>query len=1133
MENSVPFSQLKEAVRAHQLPVTATGLTRNARPHFASALSHDLGRPVVFVAGSEQAARDLSEQAGGAFLPDADILLRNVDGKNRDDEMVRLQVLKQADRTPLVFMSIRAALQRVMPKEIFEAVCVRLEVGQTWQISKLLGILTENCYERVGTVYSKGEFAVRGEVLDIYPADAVSPIRINWFDDEIESIRYFDPETQKSIGKPIDSYALPPARETVLTPEQKELLAKSLSAQDGAAAKEMLDELKQFGSLTNVDSMLSLFYPAVSPVDYFENALLVFDDLEYIREAAGRLQEDYDEEYAELSAHGEALPAQADGLVPLNHILDEREKDLVDAAGFTQGVLQTGETFDLGTREAQAYHGSMELLSHSIRDRIERGYHVYLFGGRKSAQLAAALSDYDLDVPIVREVTGSEKVVIVQDRLVSGFEVDDRHFIALGQEDIFGRAKKKVKRKARRFGDNIFSDLKPGDIVVHDVHGKGRYLGLKTQKVGGVVAEYMEIEYRDGDKLYVATDQIEGVQKYIGGEEGEVQLSKLGGKEWETAKSKARESTRKLAFDMMQLYSKRFSGKGHAFAPDTVWQREFEDAFPYEETDGQKESTEDIKRDMESPRVMDRLLLGDVGYGKTEVAMRAAFKAVMDGKQVAVLVPTTLLARQHLKTFEERFKGFPVNIAGLSRFGRPGHKDILRKVEEGAVDIVIGTHRLLSEDVHFHDLGLLIVDEEQRFGVNAKEKIKTLKSDVDVLTLSATPIPRTLEMSLTGIRDMSTIETPPTMKKTPHTYVTRYSDGLLDEAIRRELKRGGQVFLVCRQIREMDQLLEDVRRVAPDARVGAAHGRMGEQEMEEVVSGFIDGEYDVLVCTTIVENGIDIPNVNTIIVYEADMFGLSQLYQLKGRVGRADKSSYAYFTYRGDGSLKEDARKRLQAIREFTELGSGFKIAMRDLQIRGAGNLLGADQSGHMATVGYAMYCRLMSEAVEMARGGTVEEPVETTVNLGLPMLVPDAYVSDEADKMDLYRTVARITSLADARTTLAEIRDRYGKMPPEINNLVLAAVVRAYAQKAGVGSVIRFSDRIEIKFAPNVVPDVQRLMQAAEKNPKHVTLKPSDSPTLVYRTKDVPGRDFLELLASLGHPKIRNDQTETAASAG
>lgn len=1122
LERSIPFGELKEAVKEQKMPLTVTGLTPNAKSYVTSALSRDLQRPVVYIASSEQEARDLSEQAGAAFLPDADVLLRNAAGKSRDGEMERLKVLKQADQTPLVFMSVKAALQRVVPKAAFDRACLTVKEGQSWNIRNLLGKLQENGYERTAAVYSKGEFAMRGEVLDIYAPDAPGPLRITFFDDEIESIRYFDSETQKSVGRPLEKYDVPPAREIILDAPEKKKLAEELKKAGGPLAEELLEELEQHGSLTNLDSMLSFFYPAVSPVDYFENALLVFDDLGYIREAAGRLNEDYKGEYEELAAQHAVLPFQQDVLVPVSHLLDNREQDTVDAAGFTQGSLHMSRTFDLRTREAQPFNGRMDLLASVIRDRISRGYHLYLFAGRKSRQLASALADQDLEVPVLKEVSGREKVAIVPERLTRGFEIDDRRILIFGLEDIFGHAKKRVVKKRRRsLGENIFNDLKPGDIVVHDAYGKGRYLGLKTMKAAGVVGEYMEIEYRDGARLYVGTDRIDVIQKYIGSMDEEVRLSKLGGSEWENAKARARESTRKLAFDMMQLYSRRFSGRGYAFSPDTVWQQEFEDAFPYEETDGQRESTEEIKRDMESPHAMDRLLLGDVGYGKTEVAMRAAFKAVMDGKQVAVLVPTTLLARQHLKTFRERFKNFPVNIAGLSRFGKAGQKETLRRLADGEVDIVIGTHRMLSKDVKFHDLGLLIVDEEQRFGVNHKEKIKTMRTDVDVLTLSATPIPRTLEMSLTGIRDMSTIETPPVMKKAPRTYVTRYSDGLLAEAVTREMKRGGQVFLVCRQIREMDALIADVKRVAPAARVAAAHGRMSEKEMEETVSGFIDGEYDVLVCTTIVENGIDIPNVNTIIVYEADKFGLSQLYQLKGRAGRSDKTAYAYFTYRGDAVVNEDARKRLQAIREFTELGSGFKIAMRDLQIRGAGNLLGADQSGHMATVGYAMYCRLMNEAVEEAKGHAGAEPVNTTVNLGLSMLVPDAYVADAADKMDIYREIAAITSVSDAKGVLADIQDRHGKLPPEIRNLVLSALIRAYARQAGAASVVRRRDETEIKFAPGREPDPVQMLELARKDPEHILYHPkAEVPGFIYRSKGLPGRDFLELLASLAHPK-------------
>lgn len=744
IEKSVPFRELRESARAGRLPLAAAGITPNAKPFYAEAISESLERPVVFITGNERSAREMAEQAGGAFLPDADAPLRNVEGKNRDQEMERIQVLKSAGKPGWCSCRYRRRLRRVPPKEAFIRSCMRLETGERIDLASFLRRLSENCYERTGTVYGKGEFSLRGEIIDIFPPDSVSPVRLTLFDDEIESIRYFDPETQKSVGKPIDSCDLPPAQEVILSSDQKKKLSGFLKGQTGrmkALADDLLSDLKEFGSLANAESFLPLFYPAVSPVDYFENALVVFDSLEYIEGAADRARDEFESEYEELERHAAVFPEQKEGLLPLNYLLDGREQNIVDASGITESVLSAASVVDMATREAQPFHGNISLVARMVKDRIERGLHVYLFAGKKAVTLAKALSDFDLDLPVLNEVTGKEKAAIVPQSVRSGFEMSDLGVIVLGEIDIFGRAKKQTKTKKRAFAENIFNDLKPGDIVVHDQHGKGRYVGLTTMTVAGVTAEYMELEYRDGDRLYVGTDQIGVVQKYVGSGEGDVILSKLGTKEWENAKSKARESTRKLAFDMMKLYAARFSGKGHAFSPDTVWQKEFEDAFPYEETEGQKESSEDIKRDMESPRVMDRLLMGDVGYGKTEVAMRAAFKAVMDGKQVAVLVPTTLLARQHLKTFQERFAKFPVTVAGMTRFGKSGHAKTLAGLEDGSVDIVIGTHRLLSSDVRFRDLGLLIVDEEQRLGVNQKEKLKTLKQSVDVLTLSATPIP--------------------------------------------------------------------------------------------------------------------------------------------------------------------------------------------------------------------------------------------------------------------------------------------------------------------------------------------------------------------------------------------------------
>lgn len=1138
LERSVPVKKLERFAEEGTLPLTLSGAPDSVRPPLIETLSESTSRPVVVLTSSESTARDYAMRSGkgAAFFPDADFTLRDVQSRSRDDEMQRLAVLKNADNASIVCMSITAALQRVVPKEVLREACVAFAKGDVVPKDSAVNMLSDASYERVGTVYSPGEFAVRGEVLDVYPADSENPVRITFFDDEIESIRYFSPDTQKSIGKAFRQIVVPPAREVVLNSKARTKLKKYLDGQTGSLAalgSELAEDMRNFGVPGNAQTLLSAIYPAFSPLDYFDDPILVWDGMERLTQEAQRVAEEYGEEYERLSSEYAVLPAQRDGLLPLNDILDGSEHRTIDLAGMANTHTRLTNSLDLKIRSTLGFGGRIQILADMIRRYADDGGHVFLFAGKKAMPLAKALADCDLEIPITEKIDVRAKITIVPAPLPYGFELSDTHTLILGENDIYGQTKKKVvKKKKKALGEDIFSDLKPGDIVVEDTHGKGRYLGLTTMKTDNVVGEYMAIEYRDGERLYISAANVDSVQKYIGSGEGDVILSRLGGQEWSKAKKRVRDSTKKLAFDMMKLYSARYNGSGHAFAADTVWQHEFEDAFPYEETEGQLESLEEIKKDMESARTMDRLLLGDVGYGKTEVAMRAAFKAVMDGKQVAVLVPTTLLARQHLQTFQERFEKFGVNIAGLSRFSKGQHKKVLEDLRTGRVDIIIGTHRLLSKDVQFNDLGLLIVDEEQRFGVNHKERIKTMKSQVDVLTLSATPIPRTLEMSLTGIRDMSTIETPPAMKKKPYTYVTRYTEGLLHDAVTREMKRGGQVYVVCRQIQQMDRIMADVKRAAPNARICAAHGQMAESEIEDVVSDFIDGEYDVLVCTTIIENGIDIPNVNTIVVYEADMFGLSQLYQLKGRVGRGDKSSYAYFTYNTDKQLKENAERRLQAIREFTELGSGFKIAMRDLQIRGAGNLLGAEQSGHMATVGYAMYCRMMSEAVAEARGNPVKKELETTVELGVPSFIPDSYISSQADKMDIYRLISKIRSIADAKSVLSEMRDRYGKPPQEVDNLILAAVIRCYASRAGFVSVIRKNGAVEMRYAEGYVPDVERLIQVVERNSKRVSLKPMEPPLLSYKTNVVPGKKFLEFIASLGTAEQDHSTPELARAA-
>lgn len=1123
IEKSGAFQDVLNCIRGGQLPCSVFGVTPHAKAYFADAVARAAQKQVLCITSTEQAARE-NAAAAGVLFPDNELTLRNAEAKGREEELVRVGIMKNAAHTKEpVFLSINAFLGRVVPRQHFKDACLMLSSGKSYDGETLLSTLAQNGYERVGTVYSRGEFARRGEILDIYPSDSRLPIRITFFDDEIETIRTFDSETQKSVGKPMKEYLFPPAREVVLSEDAKNKLFTYLKKQDNQTlAEKIMTEVEAYGNFDNADTFLPVMFEPAFISDYFPGCILLFDDFDRIYSEAKRILVEFADMHANLMKENEAFGAQGESMGDIRTLIKKREADIIDMAAGKNARLKTVCEADMDMHAVVEYRGQVENFSRSIKERREHGYTVRIFAGGKAQALSGALGEFDVIAPV--EKTPQAPVSISEEYVSYGFEIPSAKTIVFGANDVYGRLKKTVSKKhARRAEDDIFSDLSPGDYVVHDIHGKGKYLGLKTLEAGGNVAEYMELEYRGGDKLYIPTAQIDRVQKYIGSEDAPPQLSKLGGKEWETAKTKARESALKLAFDLVDLYAQRFETKGHAFSEDTVWQKQFEDAFEYEETEGQLESVEQIKKDMESPKVMDRLLLGDVGYGKTEVAMRAAMKAVMDGKQVAVLVPTTLLARQHLKTFRERFRDFPVTVAGISRFSKSHHKQVLEDLRRGKIDIIIGTHRLLSNDVVFNNLGLLIVDEEQRFGVSHKEKIKLLKQSVDVLTLSATPIPRTLEMSLVGIRDMSTLDTPPSMRKQPYSYVMRYSDGLLRDAIMREINRGGQVYFVCRQIREMDQLIADVKRNVPEARVAAAHGQMGEKEMERVIGGFIDGEFDVLVCTTIIENGIDIPSVNTIIVYEADKFGLSQLYQLKGRVGRSDQNAYAYFTYLGDGTMKEDAAKRMAAIREFTQLGSGFKIAMRDLQIRGAGNLLGPEQSGHMATVGYAMYCKIMREAVATAKGKPVAAEFETAVELNVPAYIPDGYISNQTDKMDLYKLISKIKTLADAKAIAKEITDRYGKIPKEVNNLIITAAIRSYAAAAGMGSVIKKPGGIELKYSETVQPNVKKVLKLVGGYGKNVILRPSTPPVIVYQTPNgFDAKAFMEFLSGLRLHKKR-----------
>ena len=965
-------------------------------------------------------------------------------------------------------------------------------------------------------VEGAGQSAGRGEIAEFFSPQADNPVRVTFFDDEIESIRFFEAESQRSFGAPLASFDVGAAIETRLSGEQKSRLEAYLQRAQGErnrrAAQRNLYELEEAGTFPAIEAFAREYGAQETVLSWVSQPLVVCDELCRIAAETERRENDRAKLFSEVLLADGAFGCENDCRFSLEETLAGAALcDFSGIAPFGKPKL----SLEAGGAQTVGFAGNFELLTKSVRERLASGWQVYLFAGGRAPALCRSLEQAGLLLPVSGGEPAAEGAgAVVAGRVFAGFELREQKAYFASEEEIFGSVRKprREKKAPSRVLDPL-SELSPGDFVVHEVHGKGRYLGIKTMEAGGTRADYLEIEYRDGDKLYIQTAQIARVQKYIGPGDDDTKLSKLGGKEWEGAKSRARASVKALAENLAELYEERANRQGFAFSPDSIWQNQFEENFAYEETPGQLESIRQIKRDMESGKVMDRLLLGDVGYGKTEVAMRACMKAVLDSKQVAVLVPTTLLARQHEATFRERFAGFPVKIASLSRFTKDP-KAVLSALETGGIDIVIGTHKLLSKSVKYKNLGLLIVDEEQRFGVSHKERIKDMRRDVDVLTLTATPIPRTLEMAMSGMRDMSTIDTPPEDRHEVAAYVVEFSWGLVAEAIRRELLRGGQAYFVCRRISQMEELARGLAAAVPEARVVTAHGQMSESAFERAVGAFYEHEFDVLLSTTIIESGIDIPSVNTIILYEADQFGLAQLYQLKGRVGRSSVRAYAYFTHLGAGRIGEAAGKRLEAIREFTQFGSGFRIAMRDLEIRGAGNILGPEQSGHMAQVGYHLYCKLMREGVDEAMGRPAPPPErDVAVELSKDAYLPESYVSCEAQKIDIYRMVAEIVSPEEARRVREALAERFGAPPKEVLRLVAAGLVRHYAARAGLGSVIRKGGELELKFAENVSVSLPKLSGLLKLYPAS-TLRRTTPPALLLPAQSLQG--LLRLLSQI-----------------
>ncbi|MDX5474846.1 MAG: transcription-repair coupling factor, partial [Bacillaceae bacterium] len=920
-----------------------------------------------------------------------------------------------------------------------------------------------------------------------------NPIRIELFDDEIDSIRFFSAEDQRSLHA-LKNIGVGPAEEILFTQSEiqngaaklEEHLASTLKKVKNDKVKQLLSEnisyeiemFKNGNVIKEVYKYMSFFYEKPSSLlDYLPvGGIVLYDEIARIQEGADSLDKEEAQWLVELLAEGKAVQDIAFSH-SFSKLLQNKSTQSIYLSLFLRHVAHTHpeNLVNFSSKSMQHFHGQMHLLKSEVDRWKKSNYAIIVLGpgSERLEKLSGVLSDYGLDMRVISPDSpfAHGQVQLVEGDLQSGFELPMQKLAVITEEELFKKkAKKPQKRQKLSNAERIktYSELNVGDHVVHVNHGIGKYLGIETLVINGIHKDYMHIKYQGTDKLYVPVEQIDQVQKYVGSEGKEPKVYKLGGNDWKKVKKKVESSVQDIADDLIKLYAEREASKGFSFSPDGEQQREFEGSFPYKETDDQIRSIVEIKKDMESERPMDRLLCGDVGYGKTEVAIRAAFKAIMDEKQVAILVPTTILAQQHYETIRERFQDHAINIGLLSRFrSRKQQTETMKGLERGTIDIVVGTHRLLSKDINYKDLGLLIIDEEQRFGVTHKEKIKKLKANIDVLTLTATPIPRTLHMSMLGVRDLSVIETPPENRFPVQTYVMEYNGNLVKEAIERELARDGQVYFLYNRVEDIERKAEEISMLVPEARVIAAHGRMTENELESVMLQFLEGEADVLVSTTIIETGVDIPNVNTLIVFDADRMGLSQLYQLRGRVGRSNRVAYAYFTYRKDKVLTEVAEKRLQAIKEFTELGSGFKIAMRDLSIRGAGNLLGSQQHGYIDSVGFDLYSQMLKEAIDQRKGINTEETRRNIeIDVEVDAYLPDKYISDSRQKIDMYKRFRGVNSVEDVAELKEELVDRFGDYPDEVSYLLTIAEIKMLGLAQQVEQVKQIKDDVHILFS-------------------------------------------------------------------
>ena len=1175
------YDNLVQALKSGKGPLQVTGTLDSQKVH----LMYELGEASAFAwklvvtyddTRAKEIYDDLRSFTSRVWLyPAKDLLYYSADIHGNLMARQRIAVLRRLmeDREGVVVTTMDGLMDHLLPLKYLREQSITVESGQVIDLDAWKERLIAMGYERVAQVDGMGQFSIRGGIVDIFPLTEEVPVRIELWDDEVDSIRTFDLESQRSVEQ-LEYITIYPAAEVVLSGDQLAAGIRRLEKEEKTYEKALREQHKPeeahrihtiIGELRSgldegwriggLDAYIRYFCPdTVSFLEYFPQgeSVIYLDEPARLKEKGETVELEFRESMVHRLEKGYLLPGQTELLYPAAEILARMQKPYaVMLTGLDQKLpgMKVNQKFSIDVKNVNSYQNSFEILIKDLTRWKKEGYRVILLSASRTraSRLASDLREYDLRAycpdgqegesgnaggegsgsadtgnpgavnTSVRKVRPGE-ILVTYGNLHRGFEYPLLKFVFITEGDMFGVEKKRKRRKKTNYqGKAIqsFTELSVGDYVVHEEHGLGIYKGIEKVERDKVIKDYIKIEYGDGGNLYLPATRLESIQKYAGAEAKKPKLNKLGGTEWNKTKTRVRGAVQEIAKDLVKLYAARQEKAGFQYGTDTVWQREFEELFPYDETDDQMDAIDAVKKDMESRRIMDRLICGDVGYGKTEVALRAAFKAVQDSKQVVYLVPTTILAQQHYNTFVQRMKDFPVRVDMLSRFCTPARqKRTLEDLRKGMVDIVIGTHRVLSKDLQFKDLGLLIIDEEQRFGVAHKEKIKHLKENVDVLTLTATPIPRTLHMSLAGIRDMSVLEEPPVDRTPIQTYVMEYNEEMVREAINRELARNGQVYYVYNRVTDIDEVAGRVQALVPDAVVTFAHGQMREHELERIMADFINGEIDVLVSTTIIETGLDIPNANTMIIHDADRMGLSQLYQLRGRVGRSNRTSYAFLMYKRDKLLREEAEKRLQAIREFTELGSGIKIAMRDLEIRGAGNVLGAEQHGHMEAVGYDLYCKMLNQAVLALKGETLEEDsYDTVVECDIDAYIPGRYIKNEYQKLDIYKRISAIETEEEYMDMQDELMDRFGDIPRSVENLLKIASIRALAHQAYVTEVVINRQEVRLTMYQKAKLQVEKIPDMVRSYKGDLKLVPGDVPSFHYIDRRNKNQDSLEMM--------------------